>query len=52
MSMTTMPSVSSRAATLEDLLGSLDDPANPVGRDALLTADEHWELVLDRKSVV
>lgn len=45
MSMTTMPSVSSRAATLEDLLGSLDDPANPVGRDALLTADEHWELV-------
>jgi alkylation response protein AidB-like acyl-CoA dehydrogenase len=40
-----MPSVSSRAATLESLLGSLDDPANPVGRDALLTSDEHWELV-------
>ncbi|NUP50435.1 MAG: acyl-CoA dehydrogenase [Catenulispora sp.] len=27
------------------MLGPLDDPANPVGRDALLTADEHWELV-------
>src|SRR3954463_13390938 len=42
---TTTPSVSSRAATLEKLLGSMDDPGNPVGRDALLTADEHGELV-------
>ncbi|GAA2055145.1 acyl-CoA dehydrogenase [Catenulispora yoronensis] len=45
MTTTTVPGVSSRAATLEGLLGSLDDPANPIGRDALLTADEHWELV-------
>lgn len=34
-----------RAQRLERLLGPLDDPANPVNRDALLTADEHWEIL-------
>jgi alkylation response protein AidB-like acyl-CoA dehydrogenase len=38
----TSPAVARRVAELEDLLGPLDDPVNPAGREALLTADEAW----------
>lgn len=38
----TSPAVARRVAELEDLLGPLDDPHNPAGREALLTADEAW----------
>ena len=43
MTLTTPIPASRRADGLEQLLGPLDDPDNPVGRDAILVADEHWE---------
>lgn len=41
--LTTPIPASRRAADLEQLLGPMEDPGNPVGREAILTADEHWE---------
>jgi len=50
--MTTMTAaaVSVRVAEVERLLGPLDDPANPSGREALLTADEAWEVLGEAES--
>lgn len=45
--MTTMTAsaVSRRVAEIERLLGPFDDPDNPAGREAMLTADEAWEVL-------
>jgi hypothetical protein len=37
--------VRERVDALEAGFGPVDDPDNPLGREALLAADEHWEVL-------
>ena len=48
----TPPGAQARADDLERRFGSMADPANPLGHEAVLTADDHWEVLGEAEALL